>query len=68
MPASLLVYRCMVISPGDVLEARDAIEETIRRLHPCEVPEILAIPVLDGGADYLAWLDKELDQPQGGTP
>ena len=46
-----------------------AIEETIRRLHPYEVPEILAIPVLAGGADYLAWLDKELDQPtKGGMP
>lgn len=35
----------------------DQIEQTIRRLHPYEVPEILALPVLAGSADYLAWLD-----------
>jgi periplasmic divalent cation tolerance protein len=36
------------------------IEATIRRLHPYEVPEILALPVLAGSASYLAWLDAEL--------
>ena len=36
------------------------IERAIRALHPYEVPEILALPVLDGGADYLAWLDCEV--------
>ena len=35
------------------------IEETIRRLHPYEVPEILAIDVTAGSADYLAWLAHE---------
>ena len=35
------------------------IEETIRRLHPYQVPEILAIPVTAGSADYLAWLADE---------
>ena len=37
----------------------DRIEETIRRLHPYQVPEILAIPVTAGSADYLAWLADE---------
>ena len=32
----------------------------IRAVHPYEVPEILASPVVDGGGDYLAWLDQEL--------
>jgi len=35
------------------------VEEAIRRNHPYEVPEILAIPVVDGSARYLAWLDAE---------
>jgi periplasmic divalent cation tolerance protein len=35
------------------------IEQTIRRLHPYEVPEILAMPIVTGSADYLAWLDAE---------
>jgi periplasmic divalent cation tolerance protein len=37
------------------------VEETIRRLHPYEVPEILALEVSACSADYLAWLDKELE-------
>jgi periplasmic divalent cation tolerance protein len=37
-----------------------ALCKAIRALHPYEVPEILATPILDGGASYLAWLDQEL--------
>lgn len=40
-------------------ELYDQIEQTIRRLHSYEVPEILAIPVLAGSASYLAWVDDE---------
>jgi len=32
----------------------------IRRLHPYETPEILALPVLFGDEKYLRWLDEEL--------
>jgi periplasmic divalent cation tolerance protein len=35
------------------------IEQAIRKLHPYEVPEILAMPIVAGSADYLAWLDQE---------
>jgi periplasmic divalent cation tolerance protein len=35
------------------------IEQAIRRLHPYEVPEILAMPVIDGSPDYLKWLGDE---------
>jgi periplasmic divalent cation tolerance protein len=35
------------------------IEETIRRLHTYQVPEILAIDVAAGSPDYLAWLNEE---------
>ncbi len=38
----------------------DRIEAAIRRLHPYLVPEILAIDIAAGSADYLAWLDGEL--------
>lgn len=37
----------------------DRIEETIRRLHPYQVPEILALAVTAGSPDYLAWLAEE---------
>ena len=28
--------------------------------HSYEVPEILALPVIEGSVNYLAWLDSEL--------
>ena len=34
--------------------------QAIRSMHPYEVPEILASPVVDGSAGYLAWLEQEL--------
>ena len=33
----------------------------LTELHPYEVPEILALPIMDANPAYLAWLDKELD-------
>jgi len=36
------------------------VEAAIRKVHPYEVPEILAVPVVAGGADYLAWLAGEV--------
>ena len=35
------------------------IEAAIRRVHPYDVPEILAFPVLYGNSDYLRWIRKE---------
>jgi periplasmic divalent cation tolerance protein len=35
------------------------IEAAIRGLHPYELPEILALGVLDGSPAYLAWLEAE---------
>ena len=36
------------------------LEEAIRRAHPYDVPEILAVPVAAGSQSYLDWLDAEL--------
>lgn len=32
----------------------------IQRLHSYEVPEVIALQVVDGSEAYLAWLDREL--------
>jgi periplasmic divalent cation tolerance protein len=32
----------------------------IERLHSYEVPEAIAVPIVDGSERYLAWLDREL--------
>lgn len=34
-----------------------ALKEALTELHPYDVPEALALPVSDGLAPYLAWLD-----------
>jgi len=50
-------WLCLVKSRGELY---GKIEDAIRRLHPYEVPEILALPVVAGSGAYLAWLDGEL--------
>jgi periplasmic divalent cation tolerance protein len=37
-------------------ERLGAVERTIRELSKYEVPEVIALPVAAGGADYLAWI------------
>ena len=34
-----------------------AIRERLRALHPYELPEIIAVPIVDGLPEYLAWLN-----------
>jgi periplasmic divalent cation tolerance protein len=42
------------------------LEAAIRARHPYELPEILAVPVLDGYAPYLAWIhDETRPRPHG---
>lgn len=33
-----------------------AIEQTIKKLHPFDTPEIIATPITAGSAEYLQWL------------
>lgn len=33
------------------------VEETIKKLHPYEVAEIIALPISSGSADYLQWIE-----------
>ncbi len=41
----------------------ERVERAVRELHPYEVPEILAVPVVAGSASYLQWLADELEPP-----
>src|SRR5437016_14034422 len=41
----------------------DELRASIGKIHAYEVPEVLALPVVDGSASYLEWLDREL-RPQ----
>ena len=35
------------------------IEEAIRKVHPYQVPEIIALPILAGSRSYLEWIEQE---------
>lgn len=50
-------WQCWAKSRRDLYEQ---VEQAIRRLHPYEVPEILAMPIFAGSAAYLAWLEAEV--------
>ena len=40
-----------------------AVRERVTALHPYQVPEIIALPLVDGSAPYLAWLRDETREP-----
>ncbi len=42
-----------------------AIRSEIGKIHLYEVPEMLAMPVVEGSESYLAWLDRELAPETG---
>ena len=37
--------------------AYPALERRLRELHPYEVPEVIALPIVRGSEPYLSWLD-----------
>jgi periplasmic divalent cation tolerance protein len=50
----------LIIKSRRGLAAAVAVE--IEALHSYEVPEMLALPVVDGSEKYLAWMEQELAQ------
>ncbi len=42
------------------LDMLDKIIEKIRQLHPYQVPEIIAIPIVYGFEKYLRWIDESI--------
>jgi periplasmic divalent cation tolerance protein len=50
-------WLCVFKTRGALFEQ---LEKEIRRIHPYEVPEIVALPIADGSRDYLEWIRKEV--------
>ncbi len=50
-------WLCVAKTRGDLYAQAEA---AIRRVHPYEVPEVLAVPIVSGGRNYLDWLDSEV--------
>jgi len=40
-----------------------AVREHVTALHPYQIPEIIALPLVDGSMPYLAWLRDETREP-----
>jgi len=38
----------------------DKVRAVLETAHSYELPEVLALPIVDGSPNYLAWLDREL--------
>jgi len=47
--------------------AYPALEQTVKQLHPYEVPEILRLPVTGGWGAYLDWISRSVAAPAAGT-
>jgi len=41
-----------------------ALEAELRKVHNYDVPELIALPIVEGAGPYLAWLDESLRPPQ----
>ena len=41
-------------------ETFEAVRQAIRELHSYEQPEIVLLPIADGDAGYLAWIDESV--------
>ena len=53
-------YLCLAKSSGALYPE---IEAAIKASHPYEVPEIIAMPLIAGSKEYLAWLGAEVKEP-----
>lgn len=45
-------------------EAYEALEQAITALHPYELPEVIAVPILQGLDAYLRWIEQQTTKPQ----
>ena len=41
----------------------EALEKRIKKLHPHELPEIIAVPIYSGSTEYLNWISTNTGKP-----
>lgn len=56
-------FLCAMKTRSDLF--RD-VELAVKKIHPYDVPEIIATEILDGSDEYLDWLNSELRQGREG--
>jgi len=45
----------------------DSVRAELERLHSYEVPEVVALPIVDGAPNYLNWLEAEIHESTPGS-
>jgi len=43
----------------------DKIIAAVKQHHPYEVPEVIALPIIAGSDDYMAWIDESTSEKDG---
>jgi periplasmic divalent cation tolerance protein len=43
-----------------------AVSRIIRENHPYEIPELIALPIVEGSVEYLRWISRETGKCSGG--
>lgn len=51
-------WQCVVKTRGELYER---VEEAIKGLHPYEVPEIMAVPIVAASESYCRWIDGQVE-------
>ncbi len=41
------------------------LKERVKEIHPYSVPEIIALPIIEGNEEYLGWIDESLKEGKG---
>jgi len=52
-------YLCLIKTRTELFAV---VEAAIKKLHPYETPEIIAVPIVNGSKEYQQWLDESLRQ------
>jgi periplasmic divalent cation tolerance protein len=51
-------WLCLIKTQADFY---NQVEAAIKKMHPYETPEIIAVPIIKGSNEYLQWIDDELE-------
>lgn len=69
--ASTYWWKGKIEEAGEVLlvlktrdDLLDALTARVRGLHSYTVPEVIALPIVGGNPDYLAWIDESTQSPR----
>ena len=49
-------WLCLIKTRDDLFKK---VEAAIKKLHPYETPEIIAVPIVKGSKEYLKWIEDE---------